>query len=238
MNLKYITVTWLFKIAKSLWVIFNSFCGLSCLYLVCIHPHLDLKVYQLYEFPVCTIWQGGIERWQLMSNTCLIYCCGFSWYQHKFLWHEQREIWFYTQDLINFLIHLKWWKRQCMSEKINEAPDFKTKFIWVSYPKKNLQHLKCGHLLSLAVYCYSSLSLNLYLKQSSVFKSRASWGQCKDKKTLKNKRTFFLFLNKLQKVAIYLLIPLIKTRERFIDSSMSFLYIGYDIFPSIALHTT
>ena len=46
-----------------------------------------------------------------------------------------------------------------------------------------------------------------------------------------------LFVNS-QKVAVYLLISLIKTWETFVNSSMSFLYIGYDVFPSIALHTT
>ena len=134
--------------AKSLWVIFNSLCKFSCLQSVCIHPQLDLKVYQLYEFSICTTWQGGIERWQMMSKTWLIYCCGFSWYQPKFSWHKQHEIWFYTEELTKFLIHLRRWKQQYISVKINNAPDFKTKFVWVSYTKKNLQHLRCGYLLS------------------------------------------------------------------------------------------
>ena len=45
----------------------------------------------------------------------------------------------------------------------------------------------------------------------------------------------FLLFFKSQEVAIYLLISCIKTWETFINSSYVFFYIGYDIFPSIAL---
>ena len=58
-NLKCITVTWLFKMTKFMWAIFNSLCRPSCLYLMCIQSHWDLKVHQLYEFAICTTWLGG-----------------------------------------------------------------------------------------------------------------------------------------------------------------------------------
>ena len=79
--LKYITDTWLFKMTKSMWVIFNSFWRLSCLSLVYIHPYLDLEVYQLYAFPICTTWEGGTGKDQLYSRTCLFCWCAYSWYQ-------------------------------------------------------------------------------------------------------------------------------------------------------------
>ena len=40
-NLKSITVTWLYNMKKFLWVIFNSLCIHSCLYPVLIHPYWD-----------------------------------------------------------------------------------------------------------------------------------------------------------------------------------------------------
>ena len=73
--------------------------------------------------------------------------------------------------------------------------------------------------------CEDWWALNL-LKQSSFFKPRAIQGQWKDKKTLKYKRTFLFF--KSQKVAIYLLMSLIKIWETFINSSICpFLYMAF-----------
>lgn len=63
-NLNYITVVWLFKIAKSMWIIFNCSCE---------HPRWYLKVKRLYDYAICTSWQGGNKMWQLMSNTWPIF---------------------------------------------------------------------------------------------------------------------------------------------------------------------
>ena len=60
-----------------MWVNFNSLCKPPSLWPVCIHPYWDLKVHQLHDFSICTTWQGGNERWQLISNTWSIYCGAF-----------------------------------------------------------------------------------------------------------------------------------------------------------------
>ena len=72
-NLRNITVTWIFKMATFMWVIFNCLCveNFSCLmiaYAWYVHPHEVSKVHQLHEFAICISSQGGNERWQLMSK--------------------------------------------------------------------------------------------------------------------------------------------------------------------------
>ena len=67
-NLKYMTVTWLFKMAKFIWVCFNCPCvGLFLLDSLWT-PRLNLKFHHLHEFGICTSSQGGNERWQFMSK--------------------------------------------------------------------------------------------------------------------------------------------------------------------------
>ena len=68
-SLKYITVTWLFKMTKFMWVNFNCPCvqTFSCLIVwlyVCTHSHqiyeiLKLKIHKLHEFAICTSSQSG-----------------------------------------------------------------------------------------------------------------------------------------------------------------------------------
>ena len=49
-NSKHMTVTWLFKVGNSMCFIFNNCACVDVLVdRLCIHPHLDLKVYQLNE---------------------------------------------------------------------------------------------------------------------------------------------------------------------------------------------
>ena len=54
---------------------------------------------------------------------------------------------FILKVLLNFRSTLNGEKDK-MSVNINKDPHFKTKFIWVSYTKKNLQDIKCGYLIS------------------------------------------------------------------------------------------
>ena len=82
-----------------------------------------------------------------------------------------------------------------MSVKINELQISKLKlFELVSYIR---QEKFVASLMLIPTkqqhYCYYSLRLHLYLKQSSVFKSRASQEQWKQKKTLKYKITVCYF---------------------------------------------
>ena len=78
----------------------------------------------------------------------------------------------------------------------------------------------------------SSLSFNLCLTQSSVFKSRVNWGQWKDKKTLKYKELVLLF--KSQTVAIYLSIIDKNMKHK---NSFICLFFVCGIFPSIFFYT-
>ena len=63
------TVTWLFKMAKFMWVSFNCPLCVSLFLLdsLCT-PTQNTKVSQLHEFGICTSSQGGNERWELMSK--------------------------------------------------------------------------------------------------------------------------------------------------------------------------
>ena len=78
----------------------------------------------------------------------------------------------------------------------------------------------------------SSLSFNLCLTQSSVFKSRVNWGQWKDKKTLKYKELVLFF--KSQTVAIYLSIIDKNMKHK---NSFICLFFVCGIFPSIFFYT-
>lgn len=69
-NLKYISVTWLFKMAESLWVIINCTCVdfPKDWYAACIHWHWDLMVLQLHETEIFTNWQGGLSKLKKGEN--------------------------------------------------------------------------------------------------------------------------------------------------------------------------
>ena len=71
-----------------------------------------------------------------------------------------------------------------------------------------------------------------------MLSSRASQGHCKDKKTLKYKKTFcsFLQITEVSHISTNIIDKNVRNIDKLIH--MSFFYIGYDIFPNIALRTT
>ena len=137
---------------------------------MCIHPHWNVKVYQCYEFAVCTTLEGGTEKWQLMSNTWLISWCAFSWYQLKLLWHKQHETWFWC-------IHQGQIYHQCtmisdFSLKIRVikvffqkfcSSFFKTQHSPVHVQKWNVWHMSYSYTFSLTLPSYSRSCQILYL---------------------------------------------------------------------------
>ena len=148
--------------AKSIWVIFNSLCRLSCLQPVFIRPHWDLQVYQLYELAICTTWQDGIERWQLMSNTWLIYWCAFFGYQSKLLWHKQHEIW--LKCLHQGQIYWQWPVPLVSGSLQFSSKSFALHFLQVTY-----QHMRRNEIFGTWAIAIHFLWLFPYIQDRTKF---------------------------------------------------------------------